>query len=77
MLDFDAIVSEASQLTVAERLRLIDQLAVSVPDDQAPSLSEQWLAEIDRRSKEIDSGAVATEPWDSIRNRLFHKHVVD
>jgi len=77
MLDFDAIVSEASQLTVADRLRLIDQLAASVPDDQPPSLSQQWMAEIDRRSKEIDSGTVVTEPWDSIRSRLFHKYGVE
>ncbi len=77
MLDFDAIVLEASQLTVADRLRLIDRLAASVPDDQPPSLSEQWMVEIDRRSKEIDSGAVTTEPWDSIRSRLFHKYGVE
>ena len=77
MLDFEAIVSEASQLSVADRLRLIDQLAASVPDDQPPSLSKHWLAEIDRRSQEIDSGTVATEPWDSIRGRLFHKYGVE
>ncbi len=77
MLDFDTIISAASQLSVSDRLRLIDQLAASVPDDQPPSLSEQWLAEIDRRSKEIDTGAVTTEPWDSIRSRLFHKYGVD
>jgi putative addiction module component (TIGR02574 family) len=77
MLDFDAIISEASQLSVADRLRLIDQLAASVPDDQPPSLAEQWMAEIDRRSKEIDNGAVATEAWDSIRSRLLHKQGVE
>jgi len=77
MPDFDAILSAASQLSVADRLRLIDQLAASVPDDQPPSLSEAWLAEIDRRSKEIDSGAVTTEPWDAVRSRLLHKHGVD
>ena len=77
MLDFDAIVSEASQLSIADRLRLIDQLAASVPDDQPPSLSEQWMAEIDRRSKDIDSGTIAAEPWDSIRSRLFRKYGVE
>lgn len=77
MLDFDAIVSEASQLPVADRLRLIDRLSASVPDDQPPTLSEMWLTEIDRRSNEIDSGSVATEPWESIRSRLFEKHGVD
>ena len=77
MLDFDAIVSEASQLSVVDRLRLIDQLAASVPDYQPPSLSEEWVSAIDRRSKEIDTGTVATEPWDSIRSRLFHKYGVE
>jgi putative addiction module component (TIGR02574 family) len=77
MLDFDAIVSEASQLSVVDRLRLIDELAASVPDDQPPSLPEQWLTGIDRRSKEIDSGVVTTESWNSVRSRLFDKYGVD
>lgn len=77
MLDFDAIASEASQLPVSDRLQLIDLLAASVPDDQPPTLSQPWLAEIDRRSDEIDSGRVATEPWDSIRKRLFAKYGVE
>ena len=77
MLDYDTIISEASKLSVAERLRLIDELAASVPDDQPPTLSDEWLAEIDRRSKEIDAGAVTTEPWDSIRRRLFDKYGVE
>ncbi len=53
MLDLDAIISEASQLPVADRLQLIDRLAESIPDDQPPSLSEQWIAEIDRQSEKI------------------------
>lgn len=77
MLDFEAIVSEAAQLTVADRLRLIDYLAASVPDDRPPSLSEEWTTEIGRRSKEIDSGEVATEPWDSVRSRLFQEYRVE
>ncbi len=77
MLDFDMVLSEASQLSVVDRLRLIDQLASSVPDDQPPTLSEQWLAEIDRRSEEINSGPVTTETWDSIRSRLFHRYGVE
>ena len=73
MLNFDTILSAAFHLSVSDRLRLIDQLAASVPDDQPPTLSDEWLAEIDRRSAEIDSGAVATESWDAIRKRLFDR----
>ena len=77
MLDYDTIVSEAMLLPVADQLRLIDRLAASVPDDQPPTLSKEWHQEIEQRSKEIDAGAVTTEPLDSIQTRLFRKHGVE
>jgi len=74
MSNYESVLSAASQLPVGDRLRLIDELASSVPDDQPPRLSDAWLREIDRRSNEIDSGAVVTENWAEIRARLFTKH---
>jgi len=58
---------------VSDRLRLIDDLAASGPDDQPPVLCSEWLAEIERRSAELDSGAVMPESWSDIRQRLFGK----
>ena len=77
MSDYDSIFSAASQLPVDDRLRLIDDLASSVPDDQPPQLSDAWLREIARRSDEVDSGVVVTEDWADIRARLFSKHGVE
>lgn len=77
MSNYESVFSAASQLPVSDRLRLIDDLASLVPDDQPPQLSDVWLSEINRRSSEIDSGAVATEDWADIRARLFTKHGVD
>ena len=77
MSNYESVLSAASQLPVSDRLRLIDDLASLVPDDQPPQLSVAWLSEIDRRSSEIDSGAIATEDWADIRARLFTKHGVD
>ena len=77
MTEFDAVLSAASQLPVSERLRLIDELTSTVPDDQPPALSDEWLAEIERRSAEIDSGEVATKPWEDVRARLLERHGVD
>ena len=74
MAEYEAVLLAASQLSVADRLRLLDELAASVPDDQPPVLSEDWLAEIERRSGELDSGAVTPEPWSEIRRRLYRKH---
>jgi len=77
MPDYKSILSAAAQLSVADRLRLIDELAASVPDDDPPSLSPEWLAEIERRSGEIDSGKVSTVPWAIVRERLWKKVGLD
>ncbi|WP_153557643.1 addiction module protein [Roseimaritima sediminicola] len=76
MPDYQDILASASQLPVEERLRLIDDLASSVPDDQPPKLADEWLAEIKRRSDEVKSGVVQTESWSTIRERLFSNHGV-
>jgi putative addiction module component (TIGR02574 family) len=76
MSQYQDILTNASQLPIDDRLRLIDDLASSVPDDHPPRLSPEWLAEIDRRSNEIDAGTVETESWSAIRERLFAKHGV-
>ncbi len=76
MTQYQDILANASQLPIEERLRLIDDLASSVPDEHPPHLSPEWLAEIDRRSNDIDAGTVKTESWSAIRERLFAKHGV-
>ena len=76
MSQYQDILTNASRLSIDDRLRLIDDLASSVPDDHPPRLSPEWLAELDRRSDEIDSGSVETESWSAIRERLFAKHAV-
>lgn len=74
MSDYDSILSAAAQLPIGDRLRLIDDLASSVPDDEPPTLSDEWLQEISRRSGELDAGKTQTEPWIDVRKRLFDKH---
>lgn len=77
MSDYQTVFSAARKLPISERLRLIDELSSSVPDDAPPSLSDEWLEEIDRRSAEIDAGTVSTEAWSSARERLMRKAGVD
>jgi putative addiction module component (TIGR02574 family) len=74
MADYHDILASASQLSVDERLRLIDDLASSMPDDRPSNLPPEWMAEICRRSEAVDSGSVQTESWSDIRDRLLAKH---
>lgn len=73
MSDYASLLAAASQLTVEDRLRLIDDLSASIPDDQPWPLSPEWLEEIERRSREIDEGTAQLEDWESVRERLFRR----
>jgi putative addiction module component (TIGR02574 family) len=67
MIDFNSVLNDARRLSESERLRLIDALWESVPDDANLPLDEAWAAELERRVAEIQSGAVETVPWETIR----------
>lgn len=60
--DFDI-----AALTPAERLMLAQQLLDSLRPE-AHELSEAQLAEMERRAADIDSGAVALQPWEALRD---------
>ena len=73
MSDFASLFADASRLPVDERIHLIEALWDTVPEDSLPSLSDEWLAEIEKRSAEYDSGAVATVPWENIRAEALRR----
>jgi putative addiction module component (TIGR02574 family) len=72
MSDYTSILSAATQLPVDERLRLIGDLSDSIPEQEV-QLSPEWLAEIERRSAEIEAGTVETVDWETVRNDLFRR----
>jgi putative addiction module component (TIGR02574 family) len=67
MSDYDTLLSDASQLPLDVRIQLIEALWDTVPEDALPPLSDEWLAEINRRSAEYDSGSAQPIPWEQIR----------
>lgn len=77
MTQFDAALSAAFALSVDQRLKLIDELASSIPDDQPPTLSAEWRAEIDRRSAAIDAGTEKLIPWETVRKAIYQKYGID
>lgn len=54
-------------MPVADRLQLIDAIWDTLPADSLPPLSDEWIAEIQKRSAEYDSGSMATVPWEQIK----------
>ena len=77
MLNYESVLSDASQLPVPERIQLIEDLWETVAADSLPPLTDEWLAEIKRRSAEYESGSVQTVPWEQIRADASRVGVTD
>jgi putative addiction module component (TIGR02574 family) len=72
MAEYAELFSAVSQLPVDVRMRFIDELWETMPEQEpAATLSPEWIEEIERRSAEIDAGTAKLEDWESVRARLF------
>ncbi len=67
MSTYETLLADAAKLSVADRIRLIDAIEETLPDGSLPPLSDEWLAEIRKRSAELEAGAVETIPWEQVR----------
>ncbi len=67
MPSYEILLADAARLSVAERIQLIEALWDTLPGDSLPPLSDEWVAEIQRRSAEYDSGSAETVPWEQVR----------
>jgi putative addiction module component (TIGR02574 family) len=65
--DYEMLLADACLLPPVERIQLIEALWDTLPADSLPPLSDEWIAEIRRRSAEFDSASVTTTPWEQIR----------
>ena len=68
MTTYESVLSAATQLPEVDRLRLIDALWDTVPDDAEVPLSGEWLSEIDRRVDEMERGEGQTYSWPEVRD---------
>lgn len=77
MTTLDEVLGAAENLRPSDRIRLIDALLETVPLDEWPAPSDQWIAEAQRRSAEYDAGRMPTSPWPEVRQRARGKAGLD
>jgi putative addiction module component (TIGR02574 family) len=65
------LFKEAMRLDPGERAALTGLLIESLEPESEDGVEQAWVAEIERRMVELDSGAVQTIPWDEVRARLY------
>ncbi len=73
MPTYEKLLADVIGLPVAERIQLIDEIWDTLPDDSLPPLSDEWVAEIQRRSAEYDNGSAETVSWEQVKGEALRR----
>ena len=67
MSAFDEVLDAARTLTPVDRLRLAQALWNEMSPSERPRPSEEWIAEVRRRSDSYDEGHLSARPWNEVQ----------
>jgi putative addiction module component (TIGR02574 family) len=73
MSNYDSLLQEAANLPLPDRIQLIEALWDTLPENEQPPLSAEWLSEIEKRSAEYDAGKVESIPWETIKTAAINR----
>ncbi len=65
----EQVLQSALTLSQADQVEVIEALIAALDLAGPQPLDESWLAEIRRRSAELDAGKVKAIPWPEVRER--------
>jgi putative addiction module component (TIGR02574 family) len=77
MATFDDVLRVDQQLAASDRVRLGQALWETVPPEEWPPPSQEWIDEAQRRSVDYDAGRLAAAPWPEVRARARRKAGLD
>jgi putative addiction module component (TIGR02574 family) len=68
-------MTELLQLSPAERIQLAEELwdSVAASPDSMPGLTQEQIAECERRLAEHDRDPSTALPWEEVRTRLWSR----
>jgi putative addiction module component (TIGR02574 family) len=69
MNSLDQVLQAALALSEEDRVQLVDTLIATLEPEDAGPLNETWLAEIQRRSRQLADGSVQPIPWEEVKER--------
>lgn len=70
----DTLLQEAHRLSVAERLRLVEEIWDTIGDDPAAlPLTAAQRAELDSRLADYEAHPAAGSTWEEVRGRIERK----
>jgi putative addiction module component (TIGR02574 family) len=66
----ETIFHDALEMEQRDRVELAKLLIESLDGGAEEGVEQAWMAEVDRRVTELDSGSVQAVPWDEVKERL-------
>lgn len=69
----ERLLEPALALPDDERLQLVEALLAECDRSLARRFDSAWLAEIERRSAQIDAGTAVLNPWHEVKWRVREK----
>ena len=69
----EELYQKALDLDERERAALAARLIESLDTEVEDGVEAAWLAEVERRMEELDSGKVQSIPWNELRARILEK----
>jgi putative addiction module component (TIGR02574 family) len=67
----EELLRKALSLDERDRATLAGALIESLHPEVEPGVEDAWDVEIQRRVRELETGAAETVPWSQVRERLF------
>jgi len=67
------LFKQAADLSEEDRATLAGLLIESLEGEVDPDVEQAWAKEVERRVAEMDSGAVKTVPWETVRADLLRR----
>ena len=67
----ESVVRQALALDEHDRAEVAARLLDSLEEET--ETEDAWVAELERRAAELESGAVQGIPWEDLRERLMHR----
>ena len=68
-----SIIDSALKLPPEERARVAREIIASLDGPADQDVDALWLAEVERRLDEVERGAAALVPWDTVRQRVMER----
>jgi putative addiction module component (TIGR02574 family) len=69
----EKLIDEATRLSQADRIRLLERILATLDGEPDSGAAEAWAQEIERRSREIEQGLVQPLPWSEVREAAARK----